>query len=118
MSSVDWQRILKEGEGECNYYRMLGVPKTADAAEIKKSYRKLAMRCHPDKNPDNPAAEKAFKVCYLPCTTNLEAQRSLFRSRGPFQARTLRQARNCQPQANAHGSAVLLSTRTSTGRAC
>lgn len=37
---------------EINYYDVLNVPKGASDAEIKKSYRKLAMKWHPDKNPD------------------------------------------------------------------
>ncbi len=44
-----------------DYYEVLGVPKTADEAEIKKAYRKLAMQFHPDKNPDNKEAEDKFK---------------------------------------------------------
>ena len=38
---------------DLNYYSVLEVPKGASDAEIKKSYRKLAMKWHPDKNPDN-----------------------------------------------------------------
>lgn len=42
-------------------YKVLGVSEAATAAEIKKSYRKLAKKYHPDANPDNQEAEKIFK---------------------------------------------------------
>ncbi|ESO99578.1 hypothetical protein LOTGIDRAFT_226229 [Lottia gigantea] len=42
-------------------YELLGIPKGATNDEIKKSYRKLALRYHPDKNPDNPEALEKFK---------------------------------------------------------
>ena len=47
---------------DLEYYRALNVPKTASDAEIKKAYRGLALRWHPDKNPDHrEVAEKRFK---------------------------------------------------------
>src|SRR2546426_12295735 len=44
-----------------DYYEVLGVNRDADEESIKKAYRRLAMKHHPDRNPDNPKAEELFK---------------------------------------------------------
>src|SRR5262245_26590828 len=46
-----------------DYYEILSVTKTADGEEIKRSYRRLAMKYHPDRNPGDAEAEVKFKEC-------------------------------------------------------
>ncbi len=46
-----------------DYYEILSIEKTADGEEIKRSYRRLAMKYHPDRNPNDPEAEAKFKEC-------------------------------------------------------
>ena len=45
------------------YYEVLGVERTANGDEIKRSYRRLAMKWHPDRNPGDAQAEAEFKAC-------------------------------------------------------
>jgi molecular chaperone DnaJ len=59
-----WVKSSHSPEGtvaQRDYYNILGVSRKATQDEIKKAYRSLAMRWHPDKNPDDAAAEQRFK---------------------------------------------------------
>src|SRR5262249_9442740 len=58
-----------------DYYNVLDVPKTATEAEIKKAYRRLAMKYHPDRNPNDREAEELFKEVKEACEILTDPQK-------------------------------------------
>jgi molecular chaperone DnaJ len=58
-----------------DYYEILGVNKDASEDDLKKAYRKLAMKHHPDRNPDNPKSEEYFKEAKEAYETLTDAQK-------------------------------------------
>jgi len=58
-----------------DYYKVLDVPKTATESEIKKAYRRLAMKFHPDRNPNDKEAEERFKEAKEACEVLTDAHK-------------------------------------------
>src|ERR1700728_3807597 len=58
-----------------DYYKVLDVPRSATEAEIKKAYRRLAMKYHPDRNPNDKDAEERFKEAKEACEVLTDAQK-------------------------------------------
>lgn len=55
-----WIRSLRKERYRMDYYKILGISQQADAEQIKRAYRRLAKKYHPDMNPDDPEAEARF----------------------------------------------------------
>ena len=75
-SQEDLKRC-KDVLGKKDYYEILGIPRTATEDEIKKAYRKLALRLHPDKNKA-PQAEEAFKQLSKACACLTDKEKRTF----------------------------------------
>jgi len=60
---------------KADYYKVLDVPRTATEPEIKKAYRRLAMKYHPDRNPNDKEAEERFKEAKEACEVLTDPQK-------------------------------------------
>ncbi|XP_050494485.1 dnaJ homolog subfamily B member 6-like [Bombus huntii] len=87
-----------------DYYNVLGVQKTATNEDIKKAYRKLALRWHPDKNPENlEEANKRFKEISEAYEVLIdERKRSTYDQYGKGGLQTRCAERQCRTDINAH----------------
>lgn len=75
-------RLSRSGD---SLYQLLDIPKTSTNDEIKKKYRRLALKYHPDKNPDNPEAEEMFKeINHAHHILSDEKKRALYDKYGSF----------------------------------
>ncbi|XP_033178257.1 dnaJ homolog subfamily B member 6-like [Bombus impatiens] len=85
-----------------DYYNVLDVQQTATSEDIKKAYRKLALRWHPDKNPDNlEEANKRFKEISEAYEVLIdERKRSIYDGKEGLQTRCVE--RQCRNDINAH----------------
>ena len=69
-----------------DYYEVLGVDRGVDKADLKKSYRRLAMKHHPDRNPDDDSAAEKFKEAKDCLLYTSPSPRDLSTSRMPSSA--------------------------------
>jgi molecular chaperone DnaJ len=67
--------MIQTGMAKRDYYKVLDVPKSATEAEIKKAYRRLAMKYHPDRNPNDKEAEERFKEAKEACEALSDPQK-------------------------------------------
>lgn len=75
-------RLSRTGD---SLYQLLDIPKTSTNDEIKKKYRRLALKYHPDKNPNNPEAEEMFKkINHAHHILSDEKKRALYDKYGSF----------------------------------
>src|SRR5262245_42214283 len=70
-----WLKKIRSRMSKRDYYKVLDVPKNATEAEIKKAYRRLAMKYHPDRNPNDHEAEDKFKEAKEACEVLTDAQK-------------------------------------------
>mmetsp|Transcript_24701 Transcript_24701/g.38445 ORF Transcript_24701/g.38445 Transcript_24701/m.38445 type:complete len:99 (+) Transcript_24701:32-328(+) len=76
--SADPDQVCKDILSSKCYYELLGLPKTATAEEIKKSYRKKSLKCHPDKNNSEHAQEAFKKLSQAYVTLSDEEKRGFY----------------------------------------
>src|SRR5215472_1946751 len=69
-------------EGQRDYYDVLGVPSDADAKALKSAFRKLALRCHPDRNKATGAQERFREIVEAYAVLSNHERRAMYDARG------------------------------------
>src|SRR5882672_9279929 len=101
-----------------DYYKVLDVPKTATEVEIKKAYRRLAMKFHPDRNPNDKESEERFKEAKEACEVLTDAQKRAAARDSPVGMRSAISSATCSGTSSAQPAGAMAARSNSAAPIC